>query len=105
MIAGVSKMHLGYFEGWTMVGAAVYTTLMVVIGYFVGENFDRALEIAANLGWIGMALFIIIIGGAVWLKRRAEHRRIEELAHDREEVQEALHELELKYGDAEEDES
>ena len=27
MIAGVSKMHLAYFEGWTFVGAALYTTL------------------------------------------------------------------------------
>jgi membrane protein DedA with SNARE-associated domain len=94
MIAGVSKMHLAYFEGWTFAGAALYTTLYCAIGYFIGENFDYALQIAANLGWIGFILFIVIIGGVWYFSRRAEQRRIDRLAGDRHEVQEALHELE-----------
>ena len=32
MIAGVSKMHLGYFEGWTVAGAVIYTSLMSAVG-------------------------------------------------------------------------
>jgi membrane protein DedA with SNARE-associated domain len=93
MIAGVSKMHLGYFEGWTVAGAALYTTLYCAIGYFIGENFDYALQIAANLGWIGFVIFVVVIGGVWYFTRRAERRRIDRLAGERQEVMEALHEL------------
>ncbi len=80
MIAGVSKMELAYFEGWTIAGAVLYTSLMCGIGYFVGENFDKALKIAAQIGWVGMVLFIAVIGFAIWGKRRFEKRQIEEFA-------------------------
>jgi undecaprenyl-diphosphatase len=98
MIAGVSKMHLAYFEGWTVVGAAVYTTLYCAIGYFIGENLDRALTIASNLSWGGFFLFLLLIGGWLYFTRRADQRRIDRLSSEREEIQEALSELEGRDG-------
>jgi membrane protein DedA with SNARE-associated domain len=105
MIAGVSKMHLAYFEGWTVVGAALYTTIYCLIGYFIGENLDRALAIASNLGWIGFVLFVVIIGSVWYFTRRADQRRIDRLASEREEVQEALHDMETRDSDVASDES
>lgn len=95
-IAGVSKMHLAYFEGWTVVGAAFYTTLYCLIGYFIGENLDRALTVASSLGWIGFVLFLVLIGGWLYFTRRADQRRIDRLSSEREEVQEALHDMEQR---------
>jgi len=79
VIAGVSKMPIAYFQGWTLLGAISYTSLMCAIGYFVGENFDRALSIAGNLGYFGLALFVTLIVLALVGKRRFSARRRDEL--------------------------
>jgi len=86
MIAGVSKMHLAYFEGWVLLGAITYTSIMCAIGYFVGENFDRALQIAAQVGYVGMALFVVLVAVLIRARRERTKRRIEELAEEREYV-------------------
>ncbi|MHB9002893.1 MAG: DedA family protein [Coriobacteriia bacterium] len=76
VIAGMSKMHIVYFEGWTLLSAVAYTTAMCAIGRFVGENFDRALTIAQSLGYFGLALFVIVLGLALFGRRRfVAHRR------------------------------
>jgi len=79
VIAGVSKMPMAYFQGWTLLGAITYTTLMCAIGYFVGENFERALTIARDLGYFGLALFTTLIVLAVLGRRRFSARRRDEL--------------------------
>ena len=79
VIAGVSKMPMAYFQGWTLLGAITYTTLMCAIGYFVGENFERALTIARDLGYFGLALFTTLIVLAVLGRRRLSARRRDEL--------------------------
>ena len=101
MIAGVSKMHLGYFEGWTIAGAIIYTSLMCAVGYFVGENFDRALTIAAQIGWVGMILFLGLIVAIVWGRKKLARQRIEELAEEREYVTEAFEAVESEGGERE----
>lgn len=99
MIAGVSKMHLAYFEGWVLLGAITYTSIMCAVGYFVGENFDRALSIAAQIGYVGMALFLALIAALWWDRRRRSKRRIAELAEDREYVNGAFAAIEA-HGDS-----
>jgi len=94
MIAGVSKMRLPYFEGWVLLGAVAYTSLMCAIGYFVGENFDRALQIAAQIGWVGMVLFLILVAVLIRARRERAKRRIEELAEEREYVTGAFRAIE-----------
>ncbi|MDA3937646.1 MAG: DedA family protein [Actinomycetota bacterium] len=78
VIAGASRMHLGWFEGYTVVGAMTYTSIMCAIGYFLGENFDLALKIASRLGYAGTIVFALVIlfllfGGRVLNRRHSEH--------------------------------
>ncbi len=80
VIAGVTKMHAFYFEAWTLVGAITYTSIMCAIGWFVGDNFDRALKIAAQVGYVGMAIFLVVIAVALWGRRRFQKRRVDRLA-------------------------
>ncbi len=77
MIAGVSRMRLPWFEFYTFLGAAVYTTIIMVIGYFVGENFERALSIVSGVGYAGLAVFVALLIGAVVAVRRLRARRAE----------------------------
>lgn len=95
MIAGVSKMHLAYFEGWTLLGAVTYTTLMCAIGWFVGENFDRALAIASRIGLVGIVLFLAVIAAALFGRRTFWRRKFAEELTDEivEELEEIVEEL------------
>jgi len=80
MIAGVSRMGLPWFETYTLLGAVTYTTLMVMIGYFIGENFDEAVKVASRLGYAGLLLLVLFVAGAIMARRRlrARHRLADE---------------------------
>ena len=82
MIAGASHMGLFWFELFSLLGAIAQTTLMVAIGYFVGENFDLALKIASQVGIVGFLLFVgvivlLLVGRRRYIDiaRRASRRR------------------------------
>lgn len=91
MIAGTSRMHLGWFELYTVLGAMTQTTLMVAIGYFVGANIDRALQIGSQIGVVGFVLFagvviLALVGRRRYVSARVEQLLEEEEAEDAEEV-------------------
>ncbi|MDZ4177880.1 MAG: DedA family protein [Coriobacteriia bacterium] len=87
VIAGVSRMPLLYFQGWTLLGAVTYTSLMCAIGVLVGENFDRALNIARGFGVFGLLLFIGVIALVLFGRRRyVVHKREEVLVEYAEEI-------------------
>jgi len=80
VIAGVSKMRLWVFETWMVVGATVYTVLMLVLGIVFAENFDKALKIARNITWFGMVLLVCMVGFLLWGRHRFLRRKVEVLA-------------------------
>ena len=91
MIAGVSHMGLFWFELYTVLGAITYTTVGVLIGYFIGENFDRAAAILSNIGIVGTVLFIgvvvlLLVGRRRYINARTEELVSEELAQEAEEL-------------------
>lgn len=91
VIAGASRMSLLHFQGWTLLSAVTYTSVMCAIGIFVGENFDRALAIARGFGVFGLALLAGIIAALLFGRRRYfAHRReeiLEEYVHEHAEDQ------------------
>ncbi len=88
MIAGVSKMGLRWFEAYTLLGAMIYTTIMVLIGYFVGETFDEALKIASRIGYVGLLLLVLLVAGAIVARRRLRARLLK--TGEEPEVEESL---------------
>ncbi len=74
MIAGASKMKLPWFEGYTFLGAAIYTSIIVAIGYFIGENFDEALRVASRVTNVGFVLAAAVVVAAWVAWRRARVR-------------------------------
>lgn len=89
VIAGVSRMPILQFQAWTLLAAVAQTSLMVAIGVFVGENFDRALDIARGFGLFGLFLFTSLIILAIVGRRRYFARRrkevLEEYLHEKTE--------------------
>ena len=80
MIAGVSRMKVAWFEAYTVLGAMLYSAAMVLIGYFLGENFERALAFAAGLGYAGVVVVVIIVAVLFVARRRRKKRRMIEKA-------------------------
>ena len=90
MIAGASRMGILWFELFSLLGAIAQTTLMVAIGYFVGENFDLGRRIASSIGVFGFILFVVVIvllllGRRRYVESRDERLIAEELADEAEE--------------------
>ncbi len=84
VIAGASKMPVWLFELYTVIGAILYTTLMVTLGRVFAANFDRALSIAKGITWFGFALLVGVIGAAIVARRRFRRQRLERLAEEAE---------------------
>ncbi|MBI5230547.1 MAG: DedA family protein [Coriobacteriales bacterium] len=75
VIAGVGKMSVFWFEVYTLLGAVIYTTAMVAIGWVVGSNFNLALRIASSIGWAGLLIVAIFVAFILWTRRRVRYRR------------------------------
>ncbi len=82
MIAGASRMKLPWFEFYTFLGAVVYTSLMVGIGYFIGENFNDALRIASRITNAGIVLAVVVVAAGWYVFRRLRKRWAVEDAQD-----------------------
>jgi membrane-associated protein len=79
VIAGASKMRVWIFELWMLVGATIYTLLMLILGRVFAANFDKALTIARNITWFGMFLLVCMVGFLIWGRRRYVQRKVEVL--------------------------
>ena len=80
VIAGVSRMRVWVFESWMLVGATLYTVLMLMIGRIFAANFDRALSVARGITWFGLVLMVIMVGFLLWGRQRFLQGRVEALA-------------------------
>lgn len=87
-MAGAVRMSVFWYEVHTVLGALTYTTLMCLIGWFLGSNMDRALQVAASIGWVGLALLLVMLSALVLARRRIKARRAarEHAAHDGDEA-------------------
>jgi membrane protein DedA with SNARE-associated domain len=74
-MAGAVRMKLFWYELYTVLGAMIYTTLMVTIGWFLGENMDQALKVARNISYVGLVLFLLFVFVAYQAGKRIRERR------------------------------
>jgi membrane protein DedA with SNARE-associated domain len=64
-MAGSARMGFWRFLGWNMLGAMVWCTLIVTIGYLVGDELEWVVkETHRAFLWIGLAT--LLLGGAGW---------------------------------------
>lgn len=58
--AGLSKMPLGLFSFYTFLGAGIWSSVLVFLGYFLGENEELIKEYLHELIWVSLGTVIII---------------------------------------------
>ncbi len=73
-LAGVSRMSLGWFELYSVLGTFVYTTILVALGYFFGEYLETIVGVVQGGGW-GLLAFFAILGGYTWYRLRMRRKR------------------------------
>ncbi len=86
-LAGIGHMRLPIFELYTMLSAMVYSTGLVIIGYFFGGNMDVIVRWFKRAGiWATLAGVLIVAGYVaqrVWRARRIEGQVEEHLEEER----------------------
>lgn len=107
-LAGVSHMRMFPFQTYTLLSAVIYSTGLVIIGYFFGDNMDAIVAWFKKAGvWATGALLVGVagyVGYRVWRSRSiarqvAEHE-LEE-AETSEAAEDAEEELESSLGEPE----
>jgi len=74
-VAGATRMPVFWFELYTFFGAVLYTTLMCMLGWFLGENLDLALRVSSGIGWVGLFVFGLFVAGVLIARNRMRARR------------------------------
>jgi membrane protein DedA with SNARE-associated domain len=71
-MAGACGMPFIQFLGWNVLGALVWCSLVVTVGYLVGGELRPALEMAHQVSrWIGLAAFVLfVVVFVVWWRDR-----------------------------------
>lgn len=75
-LAGASRMKLLWFEVYTLIGAMLYSSILVVVGWFLGENFESGLKYLGAFSWLAFIAIVVFAVGAVLAKRRHDRRMV-----------------------------
>jgi membrane protein DedA with SNARE-associated domain len=68
--AGLARMHVGKFSFYTAAGAGIWVWILAYIGYFVGNNQERILEISRQWSiYVFFACILLVILYVYWHKR------------------------------------
>jgi membrane-associated protein len=74
-LAGASRMSLWWFEGYSFLGALVYCSGLVGIGWFLGANFRIGLKYFGAMSWL--MLFVVFAGGIwLWTRKRSHDQKL-----------------------------
>jgi membrane protein DedA with SNARE-associated domain len=70
--AGLSKMPFSLFTLYTFLGAAIWSSILVALGYILGENEELIKEYLHELIWLSLGLVIIIAVIYIYFHKRKE---------------------------------
>jgi membrane protein DedA with SNARE-associated domain len=71
--AGLARMHMGKFCFYTSLGAGIWVLVLAYIGYFVGNNREKVMEVSKQWGlYILSICTLFIIAYIVWHRRKNE---------------------------------
>jgi membrane protein DedA with SNARE-associated domain len=65
-MAGAAGMKFWRFLGWNVLGALIWCSLVITIGYLVGDELEWVTHVAHMAShWVALAFFLLL--GAIWL--------------------------------------
>jgi membrane protein DedA with SNARE-associated domain len=69
--AGLARMHIGKFCFYTAFGAGIWVSVLAYIGYFVGNNRERVLEVSKQWGlYILAGCALLVITYIFWHRKK-----------------------------------
>ncbi|MHA6762800.1 DedA family protein [Streptacidiphilus sp. PAMC 29251] len=83
-LCGVSEMRYRTFATWNVLGGAFWATGFVLLGYFAGASWHRVEHYASLASWIFVGVIVVVVGGLLFLKHRAEKRSTERFEQEPE---------------------
>ena len=73
-MAGAAGMGFWGFLGWNLLGACIWCTVVITVGYFVGNQLDWVAHVARKGSeWMAATALLAVV--AIWLFWRNVHRR------------------------------
>ncbi|MBL8158837.1 DedA family protein [Candidatus Saccharibacteria bacterium] len=75
--AGIREMNLGIFMAFTLFGVAIWTTLLGVLGYVLGDKYEQVAHFIGAFSNVIVGLIvigIIVYFVRLWRRRRARRR-------------------------------
>ncbi|MDO5635513.1 MAG: DedA family protein [Micrococcus sp.] len=76
--AGIERMNLGLFTLCTLVGSLAWNSLFIYAGFFLGENFSVAGDVANTLSTVVMVLIVGALALWIVLRLRRNRRRAQD---------------------------
>jgi membrane protein DedA with SNARE-associated domain len=72
--AGLCRMNLTEFSFYTAFGAGIWVAVLAYIGYFVGNNEERIMEVSRRWSvYVIGACTLLIVAYVLWHKKRRRH--------------------------------
>jgi len=68
--AGLSKMSFGVFSFYTFLGAAMWSTVLVALGYFLGEEEGLIKEYLHQLVYLSLGLVTLISVIYIYIQKK-----------------------------------
>lgn len=78
-IAGASRMKAWVFELYSFIGAVMYASILVGLGWFLGENFRQGLRYFGAFSWV-MFVIVLVFIVVIWQGKRRRDKRVIERA-------------------------
>jgi membrane protein DedA with SNARE-associated domain len=71
--AGLCRMNLAQFSFYTAAGASIWVAILAYIGYFVGNNEEKVVEVARQWSIVVIiGCIVLVIGYIFWHRRRSK---------------------------------
>ena len=76
----VGMVHMPVWKTflYSTLSALVWTSILSITGYFVGENWEIVKEYLRNYGWFITGLMALLVGIQLWRRSRKKHRLAED---------------------------
>ena len=68
--AGLSRMDMGHFLTYTALGAGIWGLVLILLGYFIGENEALIREYLHQITLAALAVVVLLVAGYVYWRRK-----------------------------------
>ena len=68
--AGLARMPIVPFMGFTLLGAGIWNTVLALIGYAVGDNMDLIYKYSHEIGYILLGVLVVVLTVYIIKKRK-----------------------------------